>query len=472
MGKRHRAKLRVGHALGTSAACPARRRELGVFRSLGAPRWSAALGVAAMCALPVVTHYQGNGANTDLPAITWLVAATQLALGARRHPALLAPALLAAGLAVGTKTTTAPLILVVIGLAAYSSRASLGRLALPIAAATAAAIGVGGYWYLRNFVDHGSPLWPFVAAPWGDPVPATLGPPGVDSSLLDRPGETLRRVGDDWLELCGSGFLLIAGAMVAAITSRARATVAAAAAAAGATLLWANAPVTGVSTPFLDVVTASTVRYLLPAVAAAILALVLATTSERRSARVAGATFLGAGVALGVIQTADLGFPLVPSLTTLLAGAAAGVVAALAVGHRTGPHPRIAGALAGGGLVVALTLAASGWTARHAESSVTPGFDTIGWLASQSEFDDGDGPIAGAPIVQGTMAGDRLQHDLAWVRADEPCPRVRDLARRGYVVFYMPAGFAAAPAIRCLRGASPRHKGRDFLIYGPRPPMG
>jgi hypothetical protein len=157
------------------------------LRSLRIPVGVAALVVGLLCAVPVLTHYQENGASTDLPALSWLVSAASLALASVRRPGLLAPALVAAGLAVGTKTTTLPLAVLIFGLGGFASRTELRRLVGPLALAGAAAIAIGGYWYLRNLVDHGSPLWPFVRTPWGDPLPPAIGPErGVNASFLEH----------------------------------------------------------------------------------------------------------------------------------------------------------------------------------------------------------------------------------------------------------------------------------------------
>ncbi len=152
------------------------------LRTLRVPVAAATLAVGALCLLPVLTHYQQNGANTDIPAFAWLVSSAFLSLASTRRPALLAPALLAAGLAVGTKTTTLPLALLVLVIALVAARAELPRRARPLALAGAAAIAFGGYWYLRNLVDHGSPFWPFVETPVGR-----------SAAQGDRPGEGRER---------------------------------------------------------------------------------------------------------------------------------------------------------------------------------------------------------------------------------------------------------------------------------------
>ena len=109
LGHGDRAELRVRRPVGPGDDGAAGRGGLG-----GAARRARSGGrrhpaVAALCVLPVLTHYQQNGANTDIPAFAWLVSAAFLSLASARRPALIAPALLAAALAVGTKTTTLPL---------------------------------------------------------------------------------------------------------------------------------------------------------------------------------------------------------------------------------------------------------------------------------------------------------------------------------------------------------------------------
>jgi hypothetical protein len=446
------------------------------LRALRVQALAAGLAVGALCLTPVATHYQQNGAATDLPALTWLVCAAFLALASARRPALIAPAILAVGLAVGTKTTTAPLALLVLALALIAIRR---RVSWPlVAGATAAATLIGGYWYLRNLVDHGSPLWPFVTTPWGDPMPYEIGPErGVNASFLDRPRETLERVGEDWLDLFAGGFGLLAAAVVAPLLARERRVTIAAAATVVAFLLWTNAPFTGASVPEYDVATASIVRYLMPALAAAIVTLALTAASPRRLARGYGIAALGAGLAVNAVQTADLGYPSVPRVWVPLAGAALGAGAALAltVAAARLPAPalpaaaRIGAVAAAAALVgVAVTPAASGFVERHAATAQLYGTDTIRWFTTQPRFGSGDDRIWAAPVNLAPLAGDRLQHEFGWIALDEPCGRVREIAREGWtLVFIWPqTGRPMARNANCLRSEPPAHRGSGFLVYG------
>ncbi len=91
------------------------------LRTLDVGRLASAVAVGTLCAAPMVTHYQMNGAYNDLPALSWLITAGALAAASRRNTALLAPALVAAALAAGTKTTALPLSLFVVVLAALAA---------------------------------------------------------------------------------------------------------------------------------------------------------------------------------------------------------------------------------------------------------------------------------------------------------------------------------------------------------------
>ena len=172
-----------------------------------------------------------------------------------------------------------------LGVALWRCRARLAAIGWPLGAAVLAAGVAGGTWYVRNLIEHGSPLWPFVAAPGGDPVPQ--GVQLVSHTMLERLQVTLLdHLGPYVTGVSGSTVLLVGGVLVPVLTLRRRPLLAAAAAALGA-LAWANAPVTGrPDLPVLFPATATSVRYLLPVFAAGALGLALAASDGPRRLRV------------------------------------------------------------------------------------------------------------------------------------------------------------------------------------------
>ncbi|MEA2613751.1 MAG: hypothetical protein QOI52_1710, partial [Chloroflexota bacterium] len=339
------------------------------------------LAIAALCTSPWLLAWQSNGTITDPAALAWLVTCAALCALSRAHAPLLAPALLAGALSIGSKTTTLPWVLLVLAIAFWPARARLRSLARPLALALAASLAVGGVWYLRDLVTHGSPFWPIVAAPWGDPIPKSIAI--VDTSFLDRLGPTIDRIGQDYLDRFGGGIVLLAGGMlaVAAAGFRDRRVRWASLFVALGFLLWARAPVTGVPAETrLDGVIFSTTRYLLPVLAGAAVALALAASGRGAGALLARVV-LAAVVVVNLVQTFDLGFPLAPSAVTPLVGAAAGALVALALGVAAGAHlhPRrlrlapslrpAAGALVAAAVACLLAIPAAGYLAHHGETN-------------------------------------------------------------------------------------------------------
>ena len=439
------------------------------LRRLDVPAPVAVLSLAAVALSPMLTHYQQNGAYTDLPALAWLVACGLLCLEARTRPLLLCAAVLAAALAVGSKTTTAPLALVLLGTALLPQRRRLRPVAAPLLAAGAVALAVGGYWYLRNLVLHGSPLWPFVTAPWGDPVPAVID--GLNDAFIEKPRATIDALGDRYLELFAGGLALLGGALLAPLVARSRAVIAAAATTLVSLLIWARAPFTGVTEGLGSIVTISTLRYLLPTLAVAALTLALAAR-EGRAGRTWAYVVLGAAVVLGAVQTFDLGFPSVPSPSTPLAGALLGGALVLALTFARLPAPALRHPVLLGLPVVAaaalLAIPASGYVSRHAQTSTLFGSDTIRFLAAEAPF-GGDGrPMVMAPVVLGVVAGDRLQHRVSPLDEGAGCRPARAAIREGWLVVLQQAEGQLGPgsASRCLSGTRPAFEGRGFHVYG------
>jgi hypothetical protein len=451
------------------------------LRAIGVRALPRALAVAALCTSPWLLAWQSNGSVTDPAALAWLVTCAALCALSRDRPLLLAPAVVAAGLSVGCKTTALPMVLLVLVLGLWAARTRLRAIARPLILSAGAAVAVGGVWYLRDLVVHGSPFWPIVAAPWGDAVPPSISV--VDTTFLGRLGPTLDRLGDDYLNRFGGGIVLIAGGALAVLAAPRNRRVRWTSAVVGLSfLLWARSPVTGVPKPsWLDEAIFSTTRYLLPVLAAAAVALALAATGRGVGA-VAARVVLAAAAIVNLVQTFDLGFPKATAATTPLAGAAAGAAAALALGLVAGgrlrprrlrvPRRVVPGAV---GLVAAaggclLTIPASGFLARHGDTHPVLTDTITRWLAADPGYRaDRSAGVATSPAFIGPLAGDRLDHRLSSLTGRDSCTTIAARARRSWVIVYAGPVRGATPAqvSRCLGGARPAFDNGAFAAYRP-----
>src|SRR3954453_5639150 len=214
------------------------------LRALEVPRIAAGLAAAALCTNPWLLGWQSNGSVTDPPALAWLVVCAALVAMSGRNRALLVPAVVAAGLAIGGKTTVLPMVVLVLVIGLWAGWRARQLPLRPLAVAAVLATGIGGAWYLRNLVTHGSPFWPLVATPWGDPLPHSV--QLVKTSFLDEPRATIDALHHAYLDRFGGALLVLAGALLATLAVRRRRVVLAGLATLGGLLLWARAPVTGV----------------------------------------------------------------------------------------------------------------------------------------------------------------------------------------------------------------------------------
>ena len=442
------------------------------LRALSVPRAASALSAVSLCTIPVLTSHQFYGATTDLPALSWLVAAAALCATATRssRAGLLAPALIAAALAVGTKTTTAPLALAVLGLAAYRLRPQLRPVAGALGLAAGAALLIGGTWYVRNLIQHGSPTWPFFPMPWGDPAPPTK--PGFGRTFLQRPVESLARLDDAGYvkDIFLGSALALAAALIAPFFARRREVTAGAVATAISIFLWTNAPATGSPTREFKLETDAAFlvgpRYLLPGVAVATLTIALAANGRGRAALVWTAV-LGAVALLNLWQLFGLGYPNVPSPLTPAAGAVLlGGLGALAAMRLPRPALLRPAAAVLGVLVlgVAFALAGNGIVDRHIRMDIGDA-GLVGWF----EGPGADGrPIHMAPFVHGILSGDDLERTVEPIPRRESCERIERHAREAWVVVSkvdIDVLFGPSTPRPCVEGWQPRYEDAAYWVY-------
>ena len=444
------------------------------LRRLGVAAIVIALAILAVVLSPALTR-GFNGPKNDLAAITWMAATAALAVAAVERPRLLAVAVLAAGLSIGTKTTTAPVLMLVLSaaaLAAWRSRGTQAQRAprsLLLAALAGAAV-VGGVWYVRNILVHGSPFWPLIGTSWGDDVPRAIA--RLDVSFFERPRATLQGRTNEYLGAIAGGLVLLVAGILAVLLDRGRAVLAASATALIAAFVWASGPFTGLTDdPVVDL-SLSTLRYLLPAFVAGAAALALASRAPGVRGRVAVA-LLGLAALWSAGQTARLGYPAVPGVGAVLSGALLGTGAgALAGWVATRGTFLVRAATAAVVAVGALGLAASasGYVKRHAQTNATFAAPVVRWFADRPDFRDGSAPISTAPQSIGPLAGDRLQHDVELIPGDASCASVRARARRGFVVIrVLPARIRSYlvpyTAADCLVRERTIFAGGGLLVY-------
>jgi hypothetical protein len=418
----------------------------------------AGLGAAVLVSLPLCV-VQLNGPPNDVPALAWLVCTVALCVVAvqDRRPALLAAALAAAGLAIGTKTTTAPLALCALAVAGWRLRGALGPCARLLAGGAVAGLAVSAPWYLRNLIDHGSPLWPFASGPFGDDVPSLYA--RLDSTFLSHPRTMLGGRTTDYARVLGGGWVLLAGPLVASLLSRRRATLAVSAAAVASVLLWAKAPYTGVDQ---DTFALAALRYLLPALAACVFALGVAAASGGQRTRTAAACVLAVALGVSLVRDAGLGFPMTPGAGTVVLGLLGGAAAAWAVGASGALRRVRLGAAATGAAILlvagALTVGSGGYVARH---GLTRLFDAglMAFIVHQPGFGSGREAFAVYPFTASTGAGDHLRHPLPLIRPRAGCPpRADRLLTTGHAS-------ALRPLAGCLRGRSVLFDDHTFRVY-------
>lgn len=437
------------------------------LRALRVGRGTAALGLLAYVLLPIVAAQLG-GPLTDVPCSAWLVASAALCAASRQRPGLLPVAVVAAALSFGTKTTGSVLLLVALGLTLWWHRGRLRLLARPLALALGAGVVVGGLWTLRNTVDHGSPLWPFVPGPFGDPLPRAF--VGLDDAFLDHPRSMLDGRTSLYLQFLSGGVLLLAGGVLAPLLARTRQAWAAGGLTLLALLVWGRAPFTGIDEDTALAVGA--VRYLLPALAMAVLSLCIAARDGGRGARRAvGALFVLAAFVSSSKTFGDLGFPYVPSGGTVTLLAVAGAAAALLLSRVPRTLRPVLPALAVAGAVVGLAAAADGYVQRQTEAG-TLDQGVLRAALADPWWRGGDGPIHMGPLTAALLRGDRLDHPVSLLRSDAPCRNVRALPGWKVVVTARAApraGRGSAEARRllaCLRGTPVVHREENFVVHG------
>jgi len=426
------------------------------------------LAILAVASTPVTLQLAGPA--TDLPALSWLACGAALLVCSRDQPRLLIPVVVATGLAIGTKTIALPLAAVILVVGFILHRRSLRPMAGALAVGLGVFLVVGCFWYVRTFIEHGSPFWPWAAAPWGDPVPRFL---QQYESFLSAPRHTLAGRLDQYASFMGGAVVLLSGALVLAVLRANRLLRWMGALLLGLLLIWASAPATG-KAPIFDGSVSNT-RYLLPAIGFAAVLIALAGRGHRRFERFAlGALSIALIWNLGQLLTGE--FPASPPAPAMLVGAlaGAGIGALFGIplrGRVPAPNPLLSGAAIAFAAAL-LTLPAGDWVKHHSKHRANFDAGLAEYLSARDDFREGDEPIWMAPLLAGPLSGDRLQHNLKLIPAKMPCSQVARLRRDGWVILLEDPLWVEAIGYsvgECLKREAPLAVVDEFRIYQPTP---
>jgi len=255
-------------------------------------------------------------------------------------------------------------------------------------------------------------------------------------------------------------------------------------------LTFAIAPGTGPQRAGFWFGPAATLRYILPTLGAAAVALALAARAPGPIG-IAATAALGGSLIWSLVQDARLGFPIVPSARTLLLGAAAGVVVygasqvpLISTRGRRRRAPQVpalgavpvAALLAGAAILAGLVLApvGNGFVKRHSgvDGSTALGREVVAWFAGRPGFDSSRQTIAFVSrAVIAPLAGDHFTHALKLIPADATCAEVRALTRGDAVVVTQPEflhnfiGIRPYSTAACFAGQRPAYRDSTFSVY-------
>jgi hypothetical protein len=430
-------------------------------------------------------------ATNDAAMLAWAMTALALSLASVRRPGLLAPALVAGGLAIGTKTSPLLLVAVALGTALWVNLDRLRLLAIPLTAAGAAALALSLPWYARNLFQHGTPVWPFQKVPWGDPVPPFL--KLVDVRFLERPVATVLHDPHVYLvETLAGALVVVAGALLAPAVSRRRDVRLATGLFVAMLLLWALAPGTGLPRdPHVFErlgLPVSATRYMYPALAVG--ALTIGMVARERGVRrhVATAVLLIAAAWCWIVAATSLDSAYVARPGWLLVGALAGAGLALVSARlRSGSagRPRAIGVVATLALILGLAGGAAAvgrnFTGRNAitvqdravgHDRVNGRPSLIEWFESQPAWRDGDDAVyLASRWGVAALAGDRVQHAMRLLAPDSSCVRLRRQAQRGWIVTSDPvygykfSGVRDYGSAACFNDRVPVFDNGAFRVY-------
>jgi hypothetical protein len=420
------------------------------LRTLRVPRPYTAAAVGAVVTLPWVVR-QLNEALTDLPVLAWASATAALCAAVPQRPRLLPVAIVGFALAIGTKTTPIVPLVVALVLATLAIRPRLRGMGRWLLVALLAAFVVGGIWYLRNLIDHGSPLWPFVRLlPGADPIPRRIAL--TDDALLGQAGATLDGRVDEYLVLLAGGIALLLAAPVFMAVVRRRPVLIAGATAIVGFVVWLRTPGTGLSHSPLALTPESTAlsetRYLIPVFATCAVTVVLAARDSGGRVRQATGAALVVAIVWNVVRVLQLPHGVLPPFLPVVAAAACGELLVLALRglwqrwrpHVTIPHGAWAGVLLAILVAVLLAPTGEGWTARVAASNADPvhGLSALRWAADDPDLRRHERVTFAGWAMVGPLAGDRFDRHLSLLPPHGPCERVRAAARAGWLVTTAP----------------------------------
>jgi hypothetical protein len=442
------------------------------LRRAGVAAPVASLAAAAAFLVPLEFR-EFNGLYTDVPALAWLACSVALSAASRDEPAVLGPAAVAAGLAIGTKPTVAPFALVALAWGAWVNRSSLRALAGRLAAPAILALGLGAVWYVEDWASYGSPLWPFSQFPSGSPTPFIWRT--YAARFLDDPVTTARAVGVHgyFLVLAGGLVLLAAVPVLVAVSLLPagrpvrRVALIGGALVAVQAVLWADSDFTGLAHGALYLVYAG-LRYLTPVFLAIAVLLALATR-QRGPIRAGAIGVLVVSVALDLweLRLAVFASPLRPSVLLCIGLAVlGGVVGAALVRRAWLPRLIRAPALAVSlvmVMVVAVAIGANGYLGRYLLVAQRQNFGDeaiVRYLSTQPDWQHGHAPVAAGPEAFASLAGPHFTHPLSLVTVNESCRAIRAATGRGWVILTPRTGeeFGELDYVRpatCLAGLTP-----------------